>query len=157
DEFDRLPPELPVPEQPEPVEAPAAVLAPAASAQPGSAVPALQIVASPEQDPAIVSMREELAQMRRLMETQMEQLSLERLRGSPARAALLEALAGYGCAGWMAREVAALVDPTRAPDQVQAPMLAELARMLPVVRHEPIEEGGVIALVGPTGAGKTTT
>ena len=157
DEFDRLPPELPVPEQPEPVEAPAAVLAPAASAQPGSAVPALQIVASPEQDPAIVSMREELAQMRRLMETQMEQLSLERLRGSPARAAVLEALAGYGCDESMAREVAALVDPTLAPDQVQAPMLAELARMLPVVRHEPIEEGGVIALVGPTGAGKTTT
>lgn len=117
----------------------------------------LQAVASPEVDPAIVAMREEMARMRQLMETQMEQLSLERLRGSPARAAVLEALVGYGCAESLAREVAARIDPRLPVSEVQAPMFEELARMLAVVRNEPLEEGGVIALVGPTGAGKTTT
>src|SRR5690606_18116979 len=68
-----------------------------------------------------------------------------------------DALAGYGCEESLAREVAACIDPTLAPEAIHAPMLAELARMLPIVRSEPIEEGGVIALVGPTGAGKTTT
>lgn len=162
DDFDRLPTELPMPEAPVPVEPPApepaaAVAVAPAPGQAPAAAPALQAVASPEQDPAIVAMREELARMRRLMETQLEQLSIERLRGSPARAAVLDALTGCGCSESLAREVAAGIDPTLSPDQVHAPMHAALARMLPIVRGEPIEEGGVIALVGPTGAGKTTT
>lgn len=157
DEFDRLPPELPVPERPEPpVESAATTPAPA-PAPAAATPPALQVVAAPEQDPAIVAMREELARMRRMMETQLEQLSIERLRGSPARAAVLDALTGYGCSESLAREVAAGIDPTLAPDQVHGPMHAALARLLPIVHGEPIEDGGVIALVGPTGAGKTTT
>ncbi|TYT26321.1 flagellar biosynthesis protein FlhF [Luteimonas viscosa] len=118
---------------------------------------ALQAVVSPELDPAIVSMREEMARMRQMMETQMEQLSLERLRGSPARAAVLEALAGYGCDESLAREVAAQIDPRLPVDAIHGPMFETLARMITVTRSEPLEDGGVIALVGPTGAGKTTT
>src|SRR5690606_24051255 len=134
---------LPVPERPEPVEEPAAADRIPAVADTDGGIEAaaprpLQIVASPEQDPAIAAMREELARMRRLMETQMEQLSLERLRGSPARAAVLEAMAGYGCDESLAREVAALIDPPLPPGEVHAPMLAQLARLLPIVRSEPI-------------------
>jgi flagellar biosynthesis protein FlhF len=36
-------------------------------------------------------------------------------------------------------------------------MLAELSRMIATARSETIDDGGVIALVGPTGSGKTTT
>ncbi|WP_457016448.1 flagellar biosynthesis protein FlhF [Luteimonas sp. A482] len=118
---------------------------------------ALQAVATPEANPAIVAMRDEMARMRQMMETQMEQLSLERLRGSPARAAVLDALIGYGCEESLAQAVAERIDPRLPPSEVQAPMLAELARMLTVLRSEPLDDGGVIALVGPTGAGKTTT
>ena len=100
----RLPPELPVPERPEPpVESTATTPAPA-PAPAAATPPALQVVAAPEQDPAIVAMREELARMRRMMETQLEQLSIERLRGSPARAAVLDALTGYGCSESLARD-----------------------------------------------------
>jgi flagellar biosynthesis protein FlhF len=134
----------------------------AATPEPASPIAAagprlLQAVAGPEVDPAFVAMREEMARMRQLMETQMEQLSLERLRGSPGRAAVLEALVGYGCAESLAREVAARIDPRLSASEVHGPMFDELARMVSVVRNEPLEEGGVIALVGPTGAGKTTT
>lgn len=110
-----------------------------------------------ETDPAIVAMRRELATMRQLMEQQMEQLSLERLRGSPARAAAFEALLGLGCDTAIAQTVAANLDPRIAPSDIQQPMLDELMRTLTIARNEPIEDGGVIALVGPTGAGKTTT
>src|SRR5690606_30758086 len=136
---------------------PAAAATAEADTAAAAAPRALQMVATPDTDPAIAAMREEMARMRQLMETQMEQLSLERLRGSPARAAVLEALAGYGCEESLARAVAERIDPRLPVDQVQAPMLAELARMLTVLRSEPLEEGGVIALAGPTGAGKTTT
>ncbi|HVI58828.1 MAG TPA: flagellar biosynthesis protein FlhF [Luteimonas sp.] len=112
---------------------------------------------APPADPAIAAMREELARMRHLMEAQMEQLSLERLRAAPARAAAIDALLAFGCEDTLAQAVAAKLDPRLAPAGIREPMLAELARMLTVSRSEPIDDGGVIALVGPTGAGKTTT
>jgi flagellar biosynthesis protein FlhF len=108
-------------------------------------------------DPTITAMRDELARMRQLMEAQMEQLSLERLRGSPARAAAFDTLLGFGCEDTLAQAVAARIDPRLPPADIREPMFAELARMLTIARSEPIDDGGVIALVGPTGAGKTTT
>jgi flagellar biosynthesis protein FlhF len=123
-------------------------------------VPRLRAVASGNDqpsDPTISAMRDELARMRQLMETQMEQLSLERLRGSPARAAVFDALLGFGCEDTLAQAVAARIDPRLPPAEIREPMFVELARMLTIARSEPIDDGGVIALVGPTGAGKTTT
>jgi flagellar biosynthesis protein FlhF len=108
-------------------------------------------------DPTIFAMRRELATMRQLMERQMEQLSLERLRGSPARAAAFETLLGLGCDTAIAQTVAANLDPRVAPSDIQRPMLDGLMRTLTIACNELIEDGGVIALVGPTGAGKTTT
>ena len=125
---------------------------------PTSSVPQLRVVADePAPEPAIAAMREEMARMRALMETQMAQLSLERLRGAPGRAAAFDALVGFGCEEALAQAVAARLDPRLPPCGIREPMLAELAGMLPVVHGEPLDEGGVIALVGPTGAGKTTT
>lgn len=122
-------------------------------------IPALRPVATTmeQPDPALVSMRAELSSMRQLIEKQMEQLSLERLRGSPARAAAYEALLEYGCDDMLAQAVAAKIDPRLEPARILEPMLAELARMLTIARSETIDDGGVIALVGPTGSGKTTT
>jgi flagellar biosynthesis protein FlhF len=138
-----------------------AVVEPMAVPEPGLVVeparPALTLVATPELDPAIVAMREDMARMRALMEAQMEQLSLERLRGSPARAAAFDALTGYGCEQSLAQAVALRIDPALAPAEINTAMLTELAQRLAIAQSEPIDEGGVIALVGPTGAGKTTT
>lgn len=121
------------------------------------AAPTLHSVPRWDADPGVAAMREELASMRQLIEREMGQFTLERLRGSPARAAGFDLLLGYGCNEQLAQSLAARLDPTLAPDKVRAPLLAELARMLTITRHEPLEDGGVIALIGPTGAGKTTT
>ncbi len=122
------------------------------------AEPRLRAIADTrESDPGLIAMRDELATMRQLIERELSQMSTERLRGSPARAAAYDALMGYGCDESLAQTVAGRIDARLDPSQVREPMLAELARTLSVARHEPIDDGGVIALVGPTGAGKTTT
>ncbi|HSR65160.1 MAG TPA: AAA family ATPase, partial [Xanthomonadaceae bacterium] len=108
-------------------------------------------------DPALAAMRAELAAMRAMMEKQMGELAVERLRGSPARAAVFDALLGYGCDDAFAQTLATRIDARMEPAEARAAMLDEFARMISVQRAEPIDDGGVIALVGPTGAGKTTT
>ncbi|WP_330969967.1 flagellar biosynthesis protein FlhF, partial [Lysobacter sp. A3-1-A15] len=119
--------------------------------------PLLQIVAGRDLDPTVTAMRDELSAMRQLIEREMGQFAVERMRGSPARAAAYDTLVGYGCEDHLAQAVAARIDPQLDPAKVHAPMLAHLAQMLTVARAEPIDDGGVIALIGPTGAGKTTT
>ncbi|HZX78099.1 AAA family ATPase [Lysobacter sp.] len=108
-------------------------------------------------DPAFIAMRDELATMRQLIERELSQMSVERLRGTPARAAAFDALMSYGCDENLAQAIAGRIDARLDPSQIREPMLEELARSLSVARQEPIDDGGVIALVGPTGAGKTTT
>lgn len=125
------------------------------AALPATPLRAVEAPAAP--DPTIAAMRDEMSSMRQLIERQMGQFALERLRGSRARAAAYEALLGYGCEDVLAQAVASKIDPQLDPAGIQAPMLAELARMITIARSEPLDEGGVIALVGPTGAGKTTT
>jgi len=110
-----------------------------------------------QRDPSFIAMRDELATMRALIERELGQLTVERLRGSPARAAAFDMLVGYGCDENLAQTIAGRIDARLDPAQVREPMLEELARAISVARHEPIDDGGVIALVGPTGAGKTTT
>lgn len=128
-----------------------------ADAAPAVAAPTLRIVAAAEADPVMAAMREEMSSMRQLIERQMGQFALERLRGSRSRAAAYEALIGYGCEDVLAQAVAGRIDADLDPARIHAPMLAELARTITIARSEPLDEGGVIALVGPTGAGKTTT
>ncbi|AXK71202.1 flagellar biosynthesis protein FlhF [Lysobacter sp. TY2-98] len=122
-----------------------------------AAPPTLQLVVNQSEDPTIVAMRNELASMRQMIERQMGQFGLERLRGSPARALAFETLQAYGIDDTLAQTIASRIDPKLEPAKVKAPLLAELARMLTISRSEPLEDGGVFALIGPTGAGKTTT
>lgn len=127
-----------------------------AAQTPAAATPHLHAVADPR-DPGMLAMRDELSTMRQMIERELAQMSVERLRGSPARAAAYDALMRYGCDESLAQTIAGRIDARLDPAQVHEPMLAELARALSVLNHEPIDDGGVIALVGPTGAGKTTT
>ncbi|GHA90277.1 flagellar biosynthesis protein FlhF [Cognatilysobacter bugurensis] len=129
--------------------------APAVIAVP--AEPVLQVVATPVEDPTLAAMRNELASMRELIERQMDHYAIERLRGSAGRAHVFDTLLAWGCDESVAQNVAGRIDAQLSPEETREPMLAELARMIMTHKAEPIDDGGVIALVGPTGAGKTTT
>ena len=136
--------------------------APAASVPAPVAVPASPAADSPalrviETDPAVAALRAELAAMRRVIERELGQFASERLRGSPARAAALDALAAFGCDEGLAQRIAQRLDPALSTDAILEPLREELADLIPVAGEELIEAGGIIALLGPTGAGKTTT
>ena len=142
---------LPMP-VPVPAPAPVATVVPAAVKLDES--PALRVV---ETDPAVSALRAELAAMRKVIEREMGQFASERLRGSPARAAALDALAAFGCDDALSQRIAQRLDPTLQTEAILAPLREALAAALPVANDELLERGGIVALLGPTGAGKTTT
>ena len=140
------PPPLPVAVQPaEAAPAPMPTLAPA---------PALTLVAD---DAEIRHLRQEVAGMRQVIEREMNRFTDERLRGNPVRATALDLMDEYGFDAGIARDVAMQIPLETEAHRGRGLMLGLISRKLPIAPVDPMEEGGVIALVGPTGAGKTTT
>ncbi|MEN5301379.1 MULTISPECIES: flagellar biosynthesis protein FlhF [unclassified Pseudomonas] len=115
--------------------------------------------AQPAVDPRLFdAMRSELSGLRELLEVQLGSLAWNQLQGSkPAQANLWRRLQRIGLSGPIARELLDLTSEIQEPRQAWRMLLAHLARMIDVPQIEPIEEGGVIAMVGPAGMGKTTT
>ncbi|MEJ1098701.1 MULTISPECIES: flagellar biosynthesis protein FlhF [unclassified Pseudoxanthomonas] len=143
-----------------PAAAPAQV---SASPAPVSAVePVLTVVAdnsaeARKNDDQLVQMRAELASMREMIEREMHRLTDERLRGSPVRMQAMELMEDYGFDAGITRDIALQIPADTEPHRGRGLMLGLLSKKLPVAAIDPLEEGGVVALVGPTGAGKTTT
>ncbi|MFT4247733.1 MAG: flagellar biosynthesis protein FlhF, partial [Pseudomonas sp.] len=139
-----LPATLPQIAAPEPLPATLPVAVPAAP-------PARQ------DDAELRQLREELGLMRQMIEREMSRLTDERLRGSPVRAQALELLDDYGFDAGLTREVAMQIPADTELHRGRGLMLGLLSKRLPIAPVDPLHVGGVIALVGPTGAGKTTT
>ena len=110
-----------------------------------------------ETDQHLMQMRAELASMREMIEREMHRLTDERLRGSPARAQTLALMEDYGFDAGITRDIALQIPADTEMHRARGLMLGLLSKRLPITRIDPLEDGGVIALVGPTGAGKTTT
>ncbi|MFF5865876.1 flagellar biosynthesis protein FlhF [Pseudomonas sp. NPDC012596] len=123
------------------------------------APPAAAAAAPAPVDPRLFdAMRSELSGLRELLEVQLGSLAWNQLQGSkPAQANLWRRLQRIGLSGPIARELLELTAEIEEPRQAWRMLLAHLARMIEVPEIEPIEEGGVIAMVGPAGMGKTTT
>ncbi|WP_049439140.1 flagellar biosynthesis protein FlhF [Stenotrophomonas maltophilia] len=126
--------------------APTPMLAPA---------PVLTVVA--QDDAEIRQLRQEVAGMRQVIEREMNRFTDERLRGCPVRATALDLMDEYGFDAGLARDVAMQIPLETEAHRGRGLMLGLISRKLPIAPVDPLEEGGVIALVGPTGAGKTTT
>ncbi len=113
------------------------------------------------QEPTLVSMRSEINALRRILEGQMSSLAWNDLaRRSPARASILRQLLQMGVGSDLAQDLAdGLGESAEGADFALAwrKVLGQLAQRVPVTDSEPLANGGVIALVGATGVGKTTT
>ncbi|MBO9871989.1 MULTISPECIES: flagellar biosynthesis protein FlhF [Xanthomonas] len=133
-------------------DAPAAAGIPAAAAL--AAVPTFP---APQNDEQLTQLRDELALMRQMIEREMNRLTDERLRGSPVRAQALELMDDYGFDSGITRDVVMQIPADLELHRGRGLMLGLLSKRLPIAALDPLEEGGVIALIGPTGAGKTTT
>lgn len=179
-----LPPPLPAPAvAAAPVEAPvemapavataAIVEAPAAAAPANDAAPLAEVASTPAPAPQLAQapaltmvaaddgeirqLRQEVAGMRQVIEREMNRFTDERLRGSAVRATALDLMDEYGFDAGLARDVAMQIPLETEAHRGRGLMLGLISRKLPIAPVDPLEEGGVIALVGPTGAGKTTT
>lgn len=104
------------------------------------------------------ALKDEMSAIRELLEYQLSGLmSQEMQRRDPTRALLLDRLKGMGISADVADQMACFI-----PDDVSAPKawqsLLEMVRsQLYTSNNEIMTRGGVYALVGPTGVGKTTT
>jgi len=136
---------------------PAAAAAARDSSQPAS--PGLSVLAGgvTTDTPQLSALREEMAGMRLLIEREMARFTDERLRGNPVRAKALDLMDEYGLDAGLARDIASQIPGDTEAARARGLMLGLISRKLPIAAEDPIRNGGVIALVGPTGAGKTTT
>jgi len=133
--------------------------APAVVAEPAQAQPqpAAELVVVQRDDEEIRQLRHEVAGMRHVIEREMNRFTDERLRGSPVRAAALDLMDEYGFDAGISRDVAMQIPLDTEAHRGRGLMLGLLSKKLPIAPVDPLDAGGVIALVGPTGAGKTTT
>jgi len=104
------------------------------------------------------TMSQELGGMRRMIEEQLAGLAWNDLRRNrPQRYTVLKTLTDLGLDAPLAREIADQLPESTSDERARFLPLGLLARRIPVAREDLILDGGVIALVGPTGVGKTTT
>jgi flagellar biosynthesis protein FlhF len=101
--------------------------------------------------------QEELRGLRRLLEQQLAALAWnDYTRREPQKTQALIELAELGLGRDIAQQLVAELPAGGESGAAQRPHLALLARRLPVA-PAPAAAGGCLALVGPSGAGKTTT
>lgn len=106
----------------------------------------------------IAELQSELSSMRGLLETSLSGLVWkETNRRFPMRAQVLRNLARIGLAPDIANIVVDRLEPMEDLKNLWKAPLTTLAQTLPVVDDKLLQEGGTIALIGPTGVGKTTT
>ena len=110
------------------------------------------------QDPLLVEMRHELQIMHNLLEQQLSGLAWGELgRRQPHRADLLGQLLDFGCNPNLCLHLADAAAGESDPARAWRLALATLGRGLSVTQDDILTRGGVAALIGPTGVGKTTT
>ncbi len=110
------------------------------------------------QMPVIKSMRDELHQLRDLVRCQMSYFGWDKLSNqSPQQANLLRQLTAIGLSGRFCKNIVGHVDDGLNGEMAWRKALGLWARQLPVKTDDILKTGGVIALLGPTGAGKSTT
>ncbi len=103
-------------------------------------------------------MQRELQDLRRLLETGLAGMtwSDKRLR-EPLQARVLEELSAMDIAPDVAMALASMTPRRTSLDNPSHIPLALLVKHLPVINDTTCVTGGITAVVGPTGAGKTTT
>jgi len=106
----------------------------------------------------LLEMRKELRYLRTAMDTRLSEASWGgQSESNPIRLDLLRRLAGIGISKKLSIKIANRLDNQSDPDAGWDKALDMMQRVLPVTSDDIIQNGGVIALVGPTGVGKTTT
>ncbi len=127
---------------------------------PKAAKPRPERVIEWTQDPTLISMRQEIETLRGMLQDQLSSLAWQDLsRREPWRVHVIKRLREMGIGEALSTEIGeALSQPLdNDPQQPWDEALSLLTERLPELNQDILEHEGVIALVGPSGVGKTTT
>ncbi|EOD55331.1 flagellar biosynthesis protein FlhF [Aeromonas molluscorum] len=121
--------------------------------------PAAQRAPQPAQrDQEMEGMRHEMASIRKLLEHQISGLMWQEVeRREPMRALLIKELKKIGFDDAFADQLAGLIPEDVSVHQALAQLAEVLTAQLKVSEDDILRQGGAVALLGPTGVGKTTT
>jgi len=106
----------------------------------------------------VSTLRSEMASIKQLLEHQVSELMWQdRSRRAPVKAMLIEKLRDMGLSSYVADHLTHFIGDDINQNNAWPKMLQLLTEQLDTTSNEVITRGGVYALVGPTGVGKTTT
>lgn len=109
-------------------------------------------------DGSLDGMRREVECLRELLECQLASLAWNELgRSNPMRVTVLRELSAIGLDPVLAREIADALPRLHTLEDAERSCSQALAKRLPVLKDDLLEQGGTVAVVGATGVGKTTT
>ncbi|TCK18829.1 flagellar biosynthesis protein FlhF [Thiogranum longum] len=110
------------------------------------------------QDPSIVAMRDEIRQLRGLLEDQLAHLAWgDMKRREPLHADVIRRLSSMEINSRLVERISAPAVHARDEAHAWKLAMAELAANVPVAGEDFLDQGGIVALVGSTGVGKTTS
>ncbi|MCG8435774.1 MAG: flagellar biosynthesis protein FlhF [Gammaproteobacteria bacterium] len=100
----------------------------------------------------------EINTVRKLLETQLSSLAWNNFsRKQPLKATVLRDLTGLGLTRDLAMEIAETLPPVIDDARAARLPMGLLAKRIQTANDDVLRTGGVVAVVGPTGVGKTTT
>lgn len=106
-------------------------------------------------DQMIRSMQDEIAQLKNLLS---QQLATSQMGGTAhSKPPVQRKLELLGVSEKLSSHLLSSMDVQVSPDKAWKSALSKLSESIPVLGEDFIERGGMIAFVGPTGVGKTTT
>lgn len=104
------------------------------------------------------AMRNELHSIRTLLQQRLNGLAWEQFSShSPMQAVVWERLSTMGIPGFLTRQLIQQAGTAPTLDQNWRRVLTALVHAMPTNPEDPVQQGGRYLLLGPTGAGKTTT
>ena len=109
-------------------------------------------------DKLLMEMSKELKYLRTAMDTKLATISwVHNSQTTPVRTDLLQRLAGMSISKKLSVMIADHFTNHSDPELVFEKAQEMLVKVLPIAEDNLLENGGIVALVGPTGVGKTTT
>ena len=109
------------------------------------------------QDPAIGKLQNDLNSLRLSIEGQLRSLHYDMQAPSAEHSEAMQTLTSMGIDAKLARALVNKIDNKLPGNRIRSQALIELASKLPVPQIDTLLQGGHVALIGPTGVGKTTT
>lgn len=106
---------------------------------------------------AMAMMEQRLEAMQELLQNRLDAVAGQCRSSCPGHQAAFALLTRLGIGASKAEKLLATVPSGLKSDGARQAGLQALAAALPVGQHEMLHDGGAIALLGPTGVGKTTT